>query len=67
MSGFDLQSAYAAQQGGGAPPTDPSQGQSQDLTVPADVAAQIAQAIQGNDCQTACKLMASVISSGQGQ
>lgn len=67
--GFDLKSAYAAQQaqgGGGAPPDDDSQQQGgADLTVPADVAAQIAQAIQANDCQTVCKLMGAVISQGQ--
>lgn len=67
---FDLQSAYAQQQGGdpsqGAP-ADPSQGQPTDLTIPADVAAQIAQSIQSNDCQTVCKLMAAVIQQGQAQ
>lgn len=66
--GFDLQTAYAQQQGGD-PSQDPSQQGSGggDLTVPADVAQQIAQAIQSNDCQTVCKLMAAVISQGQGQ
>lgn len=68
--GFDLQSAYAQQQGGdpdGDPSQDPSQQGGADLTVPAAVAAQIAQAIQSNDCATVCKLMAAVISQGQGQ
>jgi hypothetical protein len=68
---FNLQSAYAQQQAG-----DPDQDQDQDssqqqappdLTIPADIAAQIAQAIQGNDCATVCKLMAAVISQGQAQ
>jgi hypothetical protein len=65
MAGFDLQSAYAQQQD---PDADAPQDQSQQqggLTIPADVAAQIAQAIQSNDCQTVCKLMAAVISQGQ--
>lgn len=67
MAGFDLQSAYAAQQGGGEapPPDDGQQPGGAGLTVPADVAQQIAQAIQANDCQTVCKLMGAVISQGQ--
>lgn len=68
--GFDLQSAYAQQQGAdsdGDQSQDQSQPQGGDLTVPADVAQQIAQAIQSNDCPTVCKLMAAVISQGQGQ
>lgn len=65
-AGFDLQSAYAQQQGGD-PSQDPSQQGGGDLTVPGDVAQQIAQAIQSNDCQTVCKLMAAIISQGQGQ
>lgn len=67
--GFDLQSAYAQQQGAD-PDADQAQDQQQsagDLTVPGDVAQQIVQAIQSNDCQTVCKLMAAVISQGQGQ
>lgn len=68
MAGFDLASAYAAQQqgGGGAPPPDDAQQSGGgDLTVPGDVAQQIAQAIQANDCQTVCKLMGAIISQGQ--
>lgn len=67
MPGFDLQSAYAQ---GGDPDADAGADQSQQqggLTIPGDVAAQLAQAVQGNDCQTVCKLVAAVLSQGQGQ
>jgi len=42
---------------------DPSQG-AQDLTIPAAAVAQIMQAVQQQDCQTVCKIMAQLLSGG---
>jgi hypothetical protein len=64
MDAQSLQAAYS--QAGPASSSGQSQAQAapQDITIPAQVVAQITQFIQQNDCTSVCKLIAGVISGG---
>lgn len=57
---FDLQQEYSNQDPAAAGQSQ-EQPAAQDLTIPADAAAQLAQFISAGDCQSVCKLISGIV------
>lgn len=60
----NIQQAYAGGDGDSDSSADASAAAPQDLTIPGQVAAQLAQLVQAGDCQSVLKLLADALSGG---